>query len=135
LNRKGAKAARGKGIKETNHRVGIMRFFLEKVALIDLGLFVTAIPLCVFGGFRFSTAIIGCGVAMLILGSMAAIGGESIAPGEYNLKFDQKLPQFKFELTPEKFNDMRESYNFYVYLAAASVLPILTGLLINYFSD
>lgn len=126
FNRKG-----GKTEKETGEK-GYMKVLFLNILLIDAGIFSFVGILTLLKNLNFGTALVWSGLIMLGVGSMAALGGWSVAPGEYNTKFDQKIPQLNYERSPEKWTDMHKSYSFFVYLVAASLAPIVTGYLIDH---
>jgi len=113
-----------------------MKQLLRNALLIDLAI----IPLIGIislqsGSLKFGTALIWAGIGAIVIGSMAAFGGGSIGPGEFNLKYDQKLPQYNYQRTPDKWSEMNKSYSFCLYMAVAGIIPIAVGLLINYIRE
>ena len=109
-----------------------MKNFLKIVLFIDFAIFALA-GTCswLITDLKFGTALVWTGIGTIIIGSFAALGGWSVAPGEYNLKFDQKLPQLNYERTPDKWSEMHKSYSFCLYMAAAAIIPIIMGVLID----
>jgi len=111
-----------------------MRRFLKIVLQIDAGIFVFAGAICLlFTRITLGSALIWTGLGGIVIGTLTALGGWEVAEGEYNLKYDQKIPQFNYERSPEKWSEMHKSYSFCLYMGAASVVPIIVGLLIDHF--
>jgi O-acetylhomoserine/O-acetylserine sulfhydrylase-like pyridoxal-dependent enzyme len=109
-----------------------MKNFLKIVLFIDLAIFILA-GICswLITDLKFGAVLIWTGLGSIVIGSFAALGGWSVAPGEYNLKFNQKLPQLNYERTPDKWSEMNKSYSFCLYMAAAAIIPIIIGVLID----
>ena len=80
---------------------------------------------------KFGTILIWTGFVAIVLGAMAAMGAVRVQ-GEYNLKLDQKMPQEKYERSPEKWQEITKSYDFCLLMGAAGGLSVLSGFAINY---
>lgn len=107
-----------------------MKTFLQSTAILDIVVFAIAGVVCLNTTLSMGGALIWTGSATLLLGSFAAAGSSGVARGEYNLKFDQKLPQLDLNRDSERISEMDKSYSFGIYMAAASVIPILVGIVI-----
>jgi len=83
-----------------------------------------------FTSARYGTLLVWSGVVVAVIGAMSAIGSGNVQ-GEYNLKFDQKLPQLNYNRTDEKLKEMDKSYDFGVLMAAAGAVSIAVGLILN----
>lgn len=104
--------------------------FLKTVGLIQLGVLTFAAVLSLLFRANIGVLLFWLGLAMLAIGSYAAIGGWKVAPNEYNLNFDQKMPQRNYERTPEKWSEMNKSYDFSLYMAASAIPLIIVGYLL-----
>jgi drug/metabolite transporter (DMT)-like permease len=79
---------------------------------------------------RYGTLLIWSGVAVALVGAMPAIRSGNLQ-GEYNLKFDQKIPQLNYDRTDGKLREMGKSYDFGVLMAAAGAILIAVGFIMN----
>ncbi|MCM0081859.1 hypothetical protein L4X63_09680 [Geomonas sp. Red32] len=107
-----------------------MKSFFATVLRIDLGALAIVVIVRLQTKHDLGTIMVWCGFLMLIIGSCAALGGWDVAPGEYDLRLDQKFPQGNFVRSPEKWSEMHKSYDFCLYLAAASLPLIIIGYLL-----
>lgn len=109
-----------------------MKQFLKIILLINSAIFLlVGLLSLLITDLIFGTGLIWAGLGAIVIGGMAALGGWGVAPGEYNMKYDQKLPQLNYERTPGKWSEMYKSYNFCLYLGVAAMILIVTGFFIN----
>lgn len=80
---------------------------------------------------RYGTLLLWSGVVVAFVGGMCAVGSVNVAGGEYNLKFDQKIPQLNYHRTDEKLREIEKSYDFGVLMAIAGAVAIAAGLILN----
>ncbi len=104
--------------------------FLKTVGLIQLGVLTLAAILSLLFKANIGVLLFWLGLAMLAIGSYAAVGSWEVAPNEYNLNFDQKIPQRNYERSQGKWSEMNKSYDFSLYVAAAAIPLIIIGYLI-----
>jgi hypothetical protein len=110
-----------------------MKHFLKIILLIDAAIFlIVGLFSLLITDLKFETGLIWAGLGAIVIGGIASLGGWGVAPGEYNMKYDQKLPQLNYERTPAKWSEMNKSYNFCLYLGIAAMIPIVIGFFINY---
>ena len=102
------------------------------ILLLDIVIFILACIITWLTDIGFGIALIMAGVGAIGIGVAAAMGGPEIAESEYDLRYNQTIPQLKYERTSDKFREIHKSYRFFLYMAVASILPISVGCLIEY---
>ena len=85
----------------------------------------------VISSARDGTLLLWSGVVVAFVGGMCAVGSVNVAGGEYNLKFDQKIPQLNYHRTDDKLREIEKSYNFGVLMTIAGAVAIAAGLILN----
>lgn len=107
-----------------------MKRQIKTIAIIDGVLFAVIAGVAVFTSPRYGTLLIWSGVAVAMIGGMSAAGSQNVQ-GEYNLKFDQKIPQLNYHRTDDKLKEIDKSCEFGLVMAAAGVILIGVGLILN----
>ena len=107
-----------------------MKNFIKTIAIIDGVFFAVMAGVAAFVNARYGTLLFWSGVAVAAIGAMSSIGSVNVQ-GEYNLNFDQKIPQMNYHRTDNKLRDMDKSYNFGLVMAAAGAVLIVLGLILN----
>jgi len=108
-----------------------MRSLIKAIAVIDGVIFAVMAVVAAMTSARYGTLLLWSGVVVAVVGGMSAVGSSNVAGGEYNLKFDQKIPQLNYHRTDEKLREMNKSYDFSVLMAAAGAVSITVGLILN----
>ena len=108
-----------------------MKILIKTTSIIDGAIFAVMAGVAAFTSARYGTLLIWSGVAVAVIGAMSAVGFSSVAGGEYNLKFDQKIPQLDYNRTDDKLREMNKSYDYGVVMAIAGAVSIITGLILN----
>ena len=104
---------------------------IKAIAIIDGVIFALMAGVAIAFGARYGTLLFWSGVAIAMIGGMSAVGSSNVAGGEYNLKFDQKIPQLNYHRTDDKLREMNKSYDFGVLMAVAGAVAIAAGLILN----
>ncbi|WP_152609866.1 hypothetical protein [Geobacter sp. OR-1] len=113
-----------------NVRSGNMIRAIKTITIIDGAIFAVMGGIAMYSSARYGTLLIWSGVAVALVGAMPAIGSGNVQ-GEYNLKFDQTIPQLNYNRTDDKLREMNKSYDFGVVMAAAGAILIAVGLILN----
>ena len=103
---------------------------MMRKAIIDGVIFALMTGVAIAFSARYGTLLIWSGVAIAMVGGMSAVGSQNVQ-GEYNLTFDQKIPQPNYHRTDEKLREMDRSYSFGVLMAAAGAVLIVVELFVN----
>lgn len=108
-----------------------MKRLIKTIAIIDGVIFALMAGVAVITSARYGTLLLWSGVVVAFVGGMSAAGSVNVAGGEYNLKFDQKIPQLNYHRTDDKLREMNKSYDFGVLMAIAGAIAIAAGLILN----
>ena len=103
---------------------------IKAIAIIDGTIFAVMSGVAMYSSARYGTLLIWSGVAVAFIGAMSSVGSGNVQ-GEYNLKFDQKIPQMNYYRTDDKLKEMDKSYSFGVLMAVAGAVAIAAGLILN----
>jgi len=68
------------------------------------------------------------GLIEITVGGLAS-GGSMSVQGEYDLKYDQKLPQMNIHKTPERFGEEDKSLSFMVVMSGLGVATLIIGII------
>ena len=104
---------------------------IKAITVIDGAIFAVMAGVAAMTTARYGTLILWSGVVVAVVGGMSAIGSGNVAGGEYNLKFDQKIPQLNYHRPDDKLREMNKSYDFGVLMAVAGAVAIAAGLILN----
>ncbi|GAM11657.1 hypothetical protein OR1_03973 [Geobacter sp. OR-1] len=104
---------------------------IKAITIIDGAIFAVMAGVAAITSARYGTLLLWSGVVVAFVGGMCAVGSVNVAGGEYNLKFDQKIPQLNYNRTDEKLREMNNSYNVGVLMAVAGAVAIVAGLILN----
>lgn len=108
-----------------------MRKAINAITIIDGAIFAVMAGVAAMTTARYGTLLLWSGVVVAFVGGMCAVGSVNVAGGEYNLKFDQKIPQLNYHRTDEKLREIEKSYDFGVLMAIAGAVAIAAGLILN----
>lgn len=108
-----------------------MKSLIKAIALIDGLIFAVMAVVTAMTSARYGNLLLWSGIVVAIVGGMSVGGSDSLAGGEYNLKYDQKIPQLNYHRTDDKLREMNKSYDFGLLMAAAGTVAIAAGLILN----
>jgi hypothetical protein len=108
-----------------------MKNLIKTTSIIDGAIFAVMAGVAAFTSAKYGTLLIWSGVAVAVIGAMSAVGSSSVAGEEYNLKFDQKIPQLNYNRTGDKLKAMNKSHDYGVVMVIAGAVSIITGLILN----
>jgi|GEM_PF-4685363 len=104
---------------------------IKAITIIDGTIFAVMAGVAAITSVRYGTLLLWSGVVFAVVGGMSAVESSNVAGGEYNLKFDQKIPQLNYHRTDDKLREMNKSYDFSVLMAVAGAVAIAAGLILN----
>jgi len=82
-----------------------MKRLIKTIAIIDGVILALMAGVAAVTSARYGTLLLWSGVVVAFVGGMGAVGSVNVAGREYNLKFDQKIPQLNFHRTDDKLKE------------------------------